>query len=124
MDIKEFFNDPSIEKKREERRTYMREYKKKQYATNSKNILDKNKAYYYKTKCGLDCDIMLKYDTLLPYVARIKTDMNEFRKRDLTLSIEFVSTLLDDLLTEEYNQKNKPENITMVIQEIQPTEEV
>ena len=44
-------------------RKYMREYKRRQYAEKGDLIRAKNKAYYYKTKFGLNTEDMKKYDT-------------------------------------------------------------
>ena len=80
-----------------DKRTYIREYRQKMYKENPKNILDKNKAYYYKYKYGLTEDLLRKYDTLLPYVARIRADVGMFSANNLELSIEFIETILDEL---------------------------
>ena len=84
-----------------DKKTYMREYKQKQYAENPELIRNKNKAYYYKNKCGLDSDSMKKYDTLLPYVAKIRTSIKEFKDIDMNLAFEFLTELLDELQSEK-----------------------
>lgn len=84
-----------------DRTTYMREYKQKKYAENPNLIKDKNKAYYYKYKCGLTAEDMAKYDTLLPYVARIKMATDAFSSKDIAKSIN----LLEDLVYQLKNQQ-------------------
>jgi NAD+--asparagine ADP-ribosyltransferase len=61
------------------KRTYMREYKRKQYQENGEMIRDKNKAYYYKYKFGLNGDDMKKYDTLLPLVSKTKKHLDDLK---------------------------------------------
>jgi hypothetical protein len=61
------------------KRTYMREYKRKQYQENGGLIRDKNKAYYYKYKFGLNSDDMKKYDTLLPLVSKTKKYLDDLK---------------------------------------------
>lgn len=61
------------------KRTYMREYKRKQYQENGELIREKNKAYYYKYKFGLNSDDMKKYDTLLPLVSKTKRHLDDLK---------------------------------------------
>jgi len=88
-------------KKTADRTAYMREYKQKKYAENPNIIKEKNKAYYYKYKCGLTAEDMAKYDTLTPYVARIKMEIDKFKEKDLTKSVLFLEELLAELKNEE-----------------------
>jgi hypothetical protein len=55
---------------------YHREYKRKQYQENKESIKEKNKAYYYKYKFNASHDDLLKYDTLLPAVVRLRKELN------------------------------------------------
>ena len=68
-----------IETKEPYKRTYMREYKRKQYQENGDLIKSKNKAYYYKYKFGLNSDDMRKYDTLLPLVIKTKKHLEDLK---------------------------------------------
>ena len=61
-------------------RVYMREYKRKKYAENGDAMKQKNKAYYYKTKFGLNSDDMKKYDIHLPLVAKLLDNLNKLRE--------------------------------------------
>lgn len=81
-------------KKAVDRTTYMREYKKKKYAENPDLIKGKNKSYYYKYKCGLTAEDMEKYDTLLPYVAKIKMAVDEFKEKDIEKSVAYLEEIL------------------------------
>lgn len=93
--------------KTEERRTYMREYKQKKYNDNPRDILDRNKAYYYKNKFGLDSEMMKKYGTLLPCVAKIKSAVQEFRENNLNLSIEYLTEVLIELQDEDLKRRQR-----------------
>ena len=75
----------------------MREWKRKDYLENGDKIKSKNKAYYYKYKCGLSSADMAKYDTMLPFVAKIKMAVGEFRTSNLELSVSFLEELLTEL---------------------------
>lgn len=58
-------------------RSYIREWKRKDYERNGDKIKAKNKAYYYKNKFGLTCDDMKKYDIHLPLVAKILKGLDD-----------------------------------------------
>lgn len=91
----ELMSEPVKQKKTSDAKAYIREYKRKQYADNPDLIKNKNKAYYYKYKCGLTKEDMDKYDTLLPYVAKIKMAVDEFREADVALCMGFLKGLID-----------------------------
>lgn len=95
--------EPMKTKKTSDAKAYIREYKRKQYADNPDLIKTKNRAYYYKYKCGLSNEDMEKYDTLLPYVAKIKMAVDEFREADIALCMGFLKGLIDE--------NNKTQNI-------------
>lgn len=76
--------------KKMDRKTYMREYKRKKYAENADLILQKNKAYYYKTKFNLPCEDMKKYDILLPIVSIIKKHLEELKKKNPDILKEII----------------------------------
>jgi hypothetical protein len=75
-------------------RTYMREYKRKVYADNPDKIKSKNKAYYYKYRCGMTDEDMKKYDILLPYVAKIQKALDDFAVADKEKTILFLQESL------------------------------
>jgi hypothetical protein len=66
--------------KSEDKKTYMREYKRKQYKEKSEEIKQKNKAYYYKYKFKISSEELHKYDTLLPNIVRLKKELDEIMK--------------------------------------------
>lgn len=84
-------------KKTSDAKAYIREWKRKDYAENGDKIKSKNKAYYYKYKCGLSNEDMDKYDTLLPYVAKIKMAVDEFKEADIALCMGYLTGLLDNI---------------------------
>lgn len=84
-------------------KTYIREWKRKDYAENSDKIKSKNKAYYYKYKCGFSNEDMEKYNTLLPYVAKIKMAVEEFKAQNPKLLIDYLESILTDI---KENQNN------------------
>lgn len=71
-------------------RVYMREYKRKKYAEDADSMKAKNKAYYYKTKFGLNSDDMKKYDIHLPLVAKILDNLKKLQE----VKPEVISELL------------------------------
>ena len=60
-------------------RTYIREWKRKDYEKKGDKIKAKNKAYYYKNKFGLDLDDMKLYDIHLPLVAKVMDNLNKLK---------------------------------------------
>ena len=67
---------------KQNRQTYMREYKKKQYMTKGEDIKEKNKAYYYKKKLNMSDEDLKKYDVLLPIVAKLQKNIEELRDKN------------------------------------------
>lgn len=76
------------------KRTYMREYKRKQYQENGELIRDKNKAYYYKYKFGLNSDDMKKYNTLLPLVSKTKKHLDDLKNANPIFLAEILKEYL------------------------------
>jgi hypothetical protein len=60
-------------------RTYIREWKRKNYEKNGEMVRAKNKAYYYKYKFNLDSEDMKKYDIYLPLVAKIWDNLEKLK---------------------------------------------
>ena len=60
-------------------RTYIREWKRKNYEKNGEQVRAKNKAYYYKYKFNLDGDDMKTYDIHLPLVAKIWDNLEKLK---------------------------------------------
>lgn len=61
-------------------RTYIREWKRKDYEKNGDKIKAKNKAYYYKNKYGLKLEDMKLYDIHLPLVAKLLDNLNKLKE--------------------------------------------
>ena len=64
---------------RKKTRTYIKEWKKKNYEKNGDKVRAKNKAYYYKYKFNLDSEDMKKYDIHLPLVAKIWDNLEKLK---------------------------------------------
>lgn len=60
-------------------RTYIREWKRNDYKNNGDKIKAKNKAYYYKSKFGLNSEDMKTYDIHLPLVAKVMDNLNKLK---------------------------------------------
>jgi hypothetical protein len=89
--------EPIKQKKTGDAKAYIREWKRKDYAENGDKIKSKNKAYYYKYKCGLTNDDMEKYDTLLPYVAKIKMSVDEFKNHNEKMLVDYLEGILTEI---------------------------
>lgn len=96
--------EPIKTKKTSDAKAYIREWKRKDYAENSDKIKSKNKAYYYKYKCGLSNEDMEKYDTLLPYVAKIKMSVEEFKVHNPKLLVDYLEGILTDIKENQGHQ--------------------
>jgi hypothetical protein len=71
-----------IKKEPIDKKTYMREYKRKQFRENGDAIKEKNKAYYYKYKFNISTEDLKKYDIHLPIVARIRKELEELKNKN------------------------------------------
>jgi hypothetical protein len=78
------------ENKKLDRKTYMREYKRKKWAENADIIKEKNKAYDYKTKFNLPSEDMKKYDILLPVVSLIKKHLEDLKTKNPDIFKEII----------------------------------
>jgi hypothetical protein len=83
--------------KKQHRREYMREYKRKQYQENSEKIKLKNQAYYYKYKFNRPTEDMKKYDVLLPYIAKLEKIINDLKSLDSVIAKEFLESKYKEL---------------------------
>ena len=91
---------PSTEPKS---RRYIREWKRKDYAENGDKIKAKNKAYYYKKKCGLSSEDMKIYDIHLPLVAKVIDNLNKLKD---------VKPELIELVLQKYTNIQENSNIS------------
>ena len=63
----------------EKARTYIKEWKKKNYEKNGEQVRAKNRMYYYKYKFNLDNDDIKKYDIHLPLVAKVWDNLEKLK---------------------------------------------
>ena len=77
--------------------TYMREYKRQQYAKKGEQMREKNKAYYYKYKYKLTGELMKKYDTLLPLCIKLIKNLEALKEQNP----EFLEEILSGFTKEE-----------------------
>ena len=82
-------------KKIVDKKTYMREYKRKQYQEKGDEIKEKNKAYYYKYKFDISAEELHKYGNLLPNIVRLRKELDEIKEK----KPELLGDLLNDYLT-------------------------
>ena len=80
-----------------DKRTYMREYKRKQYQENKAEMQQTNKVYYYKYKFKSSSEEMHKFKDCLPSVLKIRKELDELVKNR--------PELINEIL-EPYLQKN------------------
>ena len=76
-------------KPKTDRKTYMREYKRKQYAEKKDYIKEINKKSYYKNVYGSSVEDISKYKEHLPTIMRIKKDLQK-------IPIEIIVMMLND----------------------------
>jgi hypothetical protein len=68
------------EEKREYKRAYMREYKRRKYADNPDAIKECNRRCYYKTKYNGTDEDAGKYGEMFPTVSKITSQLEELRE--------------------------------------------
>jgi hypothetical protein len=84
---------PEIEKKTADKKTYMREYKRKQYALKGDDMKERNRAYYAASKYGSGEDLK-KYDKkVLPIMLRIRKELDKLSEIDVTLLSEVMQLI-------------------------------
>lgn len=74
--------DLILEQKREKRRIYMREWKRKQYAENPDIIKQINKQCYYKKKFVGDIEDIKRCGEMFPTYQKITSGLEELRGVD------------------------------------------
>ena len=74
-------------------RTYMREYMRNKYITDGAEMRAKNRAYYYKAKCGLSDEDLKTYGTHLPFIAKIRKSLDELIEADANKAKIFLDEL-------------------------------
>ena len=76
------------------RRTYMREYKRKQYAENTDQVLAQNRAYYCRTKNDISPDEARRLGTDLPVVLRVRSGLVQLRTSNPELFREILDSFM------------------------------
>ena len=77
-----------MEKKIADKKAYMREYKRKQYALKSDDMKERNRAYYAASKYGKNEDLK-KYDKkVLPIMLRIRKELDKLTEINASLVME------------------------------------
>ena len=98
-----------MEVKKTDKKAYMREYKRKQYALKGDEIKERNRAYYAASKYGNNEDLK-KYDKkVLPIMLRIRKELDKLSEINASLVMEVMQLVLkyenemkaDDTLSEE-----------------------
>ena len=81
-------------KKTAYKKTYMREYKRKQYALKSDDMKERNRAYYAASKYGSNEDLK-KYDKkVLPIMLRIRKELDKLSEINVSLVMEVMQLVV------------------------------
>ncbi len=79
---------------KEARRTYMREYKRKQYAANTDQVLAQNRAYYCRRKNDVSADEAKRLGADLPVVLRVRSGLLQLRDSNPDLFREILDSFM------------------------------
>ena len=83
-----------MEKKTADKKAYMREYKRKQYALKSDDMKERNRAYYAASKYGKNEDLK-KYDKkVLPIMLRIRKELDKLTEINASLVMEVMQLVV------------------------------
>jgi hypothetical protein len=80
-----------------DRKEYMRNYKRKEYAEKGEEIRAKNKAYYCKYKNNVPAEQMKKYGIHLPKVVAIQKSLADLYNADPDLFNDIIANLSAEL---------------------------
>jgi len=94
--ISEPTTEPILPQTKIDRKEYMRNYKRQQYAEKGEEIRAKNKAYYCKYKNKVSTEEMKKYGIHLPKVVAIQKHLAELYTADSELFNDIVNNLYAD----------------------------
>jgi hypothetical protein len=98
-----------MEVKKTDKKAYMREYKRKQYALKGDEMKERNRAYYAASKYGNNEDLK-KYDKkVLPIMLQIRKELDKLSEINASLVMEVMQLVLkyehemkaDDTLSED-----------------------
>ena len=83
-----------MEVKKTDKKAYMREYKRKQYALKGDDMKERNRAYYAVSKYGNNKDLK-KYDKkVLPIMLRIRKELDKLSEINASLVIEVMQLVV------------------------------
>ena len=83
-----------MEKKTADKKAYMREYKRKQYALKSDDMKEQKRAYYAASKYGKNEDLK-KYDKkVLPIMLRIRKELDKLTEINASLVMEVMQLVV------------------------------
>ena len=83
-----------MEKKTADKKAYMREYKRKQYALKGDDMKERNRAYYAASKYGNNEDLK-KYDKkVLPIMLRIRKELDKLSEINASLVMEVMQLVV------------------------------
>ena len=83
-----------MEVKKTDKTTYMREYKRKQYALKGDDMKERNRAYYAASKYGNNEDLK-KYDKkVLPIMLRIRKELDKLNEINASLVMEVMQLVV------------------------------
>ena len=83
-----------MEVKKTDKKAYMREYKRKQYALKGDEMKERNRAYYAASKYGNNEDLK-KYDKkVLPIMLRIRKELDELSEINASLVMEVMQLVV------------------------------
>jgi len=77
-----------------DKRTYMRDYKRKQYQEKKEEMQQTNKVYYYKYKFKASSDEMHKFKDILPNVLKLRKELDGI----LQVRPELINEILEPYL--------------------------
>jgi len=80
-----------------DKRTYMREYKRKQYKEKREEMQQTNKVYYYKYKFKASSEEMHTFKDLLPNVLKLRKELDQI----LQVRPELINDILEPYLNKD-----------------------
>ena len=90
--------EPMLEKEKEERKRYMREYKRRKYAEDTEEARRTSLSYYYKTRYDLTPEEFREYGRFSPNIVKIKKNMSELYSLNPELAREMVRKMMAEML--------------------------
>ena len=101
-----------------DKKTYMREYMRKHYASKTEDVKERNRAYYANRRYGSDEDLKKYEKKVLPIMVRIKKELDKLNAIRPDLILEVIK-LVEDYETEA-EVPDVPEDIKELIKENNP----